>query len=121
MADGISSAGADVALGQLAATYTWVQLHVGAPGAAGTSNVATNNTRKQATWNTPSGNDMHNTADVLWTAVSTTETYSHASVWTAVTSGTFGFSGTVTGGAVTAGNDFKFASSGISVSFTLAS
>lgn len=121
MADGLSSAAADVSLNQLAATYSWVQLHTAAPGSAGTTAVATNNTRKQVTWATSSGNSLASSADAAWTAVPATETYSHFTVWTASTSGVFGFSGAVTNGAVSSGNDFKIASGSLTASFTLAS
>lgn len=121
MAAGLSSAAADVALNALAAAYSWVQLHTASPGAAGTTAVATNNTRKQVTWNTSSGNSLASTADASWTAVPATETYTFLTVWSAVTSGTFGFSGTVTNGAVSSGNDFKIASGSLTASFTLAS
>lgn len=68
----------------------WVKLHIGDPGAAGTANAAAETTRKQATFGTPaSGGAISNTVAVEWTLVSTTETYSWVSLWTASTAGTF--------------------------------
>lgn len=68
----------------------WVQLHTGDPGLAGTSNVAGNTTRQQATFGSvASGGAIANTVAVAWTSVSTSETYSYASLWSASTSGTF--------------------------------
>ena len=59
------------AFGGFATPY--VQLHVGAPGAAGTANVAGNSTR-QATgaFATPVGGSTSNSAAINWTSVSTT-------------------------------------------------
>lgn len=121
MADSFGTPGANTALNALAGAFTWVQLHTGAPGAAGTSNVATNSTRKQATFGTSTSNSLITTADLLWSSVSTTEAYTHATVWSASTSGNFGGSGAVSSGSVTAGNDFKIAAGSLVASVTLAS
>lgn len=68
----------------------YVQMHVGDPGTSGVSNPAGNTTRQQATFGTvASGGAISNTAAVAWTSVSTTEVYSHVSLWSASTSGTF--------------------------------
>ena len=50
MAESWSSTSGNAALDTLLAAYPWIKLHTGAPGSAGTSNAATNTTRKQATW-----------------------------------------------------------------------
>jgi hypothetical protein len=77
------------------ATYTasaafYVQLHTGAPGAAGTSNVAGETTRKLVTFGDAAASGaIANTAIIEWTNVSTSETYSHVSYWTASSGGTF--------------------------------
>lgn len=86
----------------------WIKLHVGDPGAAGTSNAAGNTTRKQVTFGTASGGAVANTAAVTWTTgeVTTSEDYTHYSIWTASTAGTFYGSGTITANAVTAGDQF---------------
>ena len=49
------------------------------------------------------------------------ETYTKFTRWTASTAGTFGFSGTITANAVTAGDTFTIASGSMSTSVTLAS
>jgi hypothetical protein len=85
----------------------WAKLHTGDPGAAGTANAATETTRQQVTFGSAATTGaIANTAAAEWTSVSTTETYTHYSLWTDETAGTFIGSGTVTGGAVTAGNNF---------------
>jgi len=86
----------------------WVKLHLGAPGSAGTANPAVEATRKQVTWGTPSAGHLDNTAAVEWTNVSTTETYTHVSFWTASTAGTFlGSDDLSASAAVTAGDTFR--------------
>jgi hypothetical protein len=85
----------------------WVKLHTADPGAAGATAPAGNTTRQQVTFGTSSSGAIANSAAITWTSVSTTETYTHFSAWTASTAGTFLGSGTVTGGAVTAGNNFS--------------
>lgn len=108
-------------------TYTgpagglYIQLHTGAPGSAGTSNVATNNTRQSCGTFSGSNGAWSNASAINWTSVSTTETYSHMSLWTASTSGTFVGSGAVTGGAVTSGNNFQIPASDLTVTMTTAS
>ena len=121
MAEGWGPTAANHALDTELAIYTWVKLHVGAPGAAGTSNPATETTRKQATWAAASGGASTTTAQLQWTTVAGTEDYTHFTVWTASTAGTFGFSGTVTANAVTAGDTFTIATGDLDVSVTLAS
>lgn len=124
MAVGLSSAlAAEIldALGNASATSIlpvsefWIQLHVGDPGAAGTANVAGNDTRKQVSYGAASGGTMASDADVEWSAgeVDTTEEYTHWSAWTASTAGTFLCSGTVSNGSVTAGNEFRLPSGDI--------
>jgi hypothetical protein len=89
-------------------TSVFAKLHLGDPGAAGATNAAVETTRQQVTFgNAATTGAIANTAAVEWTSVSTTETYTHYSLWTASTGGTFLGSGTITGGAVTAGNNFS--------------
>lgn len=86
----------------------WIKLHTGDPGAAGTSNAATETTRKQGTFGTnASGGAISNTVAISWTAVAGTEDFTHFSAWDASTAGTFLFSGTITANAMTAGDDFN--------------
>jgi len=87
----------------------WVKLHIGDPGSAGTSNPAGNTTRQQSTFGSvASGGAISNTVAVAWTAVSTTETYSHVSLWSASTAGTFLGSAALTQSkAVNSGDNFS--------------
>lgn len=121
MATGLGSAGANTALDALTAAYPWVKLHVGDPGAAGTSNAATETTRKQATFSAASSGATSNTGALTWTSVAGTEDFTHFTLWTASTAGTFGASGTITANAVTAGDTFTIAVGDLDLSLTLAS
>jgi hypothetical protein len=92
-----------------APTAFYVQLHTADPGAAGTTAVATETDRVNASMGTPSGSPtrtISNDAQLQWTAVAGSEDYTHWSAWTASSGGTFLFSGTVTANAVTAGDTF---------------
>lgn len=119
--NGITTADANTALGSIFTGTQYIQLHTGQPGASGTSNVATNNTRQSLTWNAASAGATTNVAQILWSSVSTTETYTYFSVWSASTSGTFHGSGTVSGGGMTAGQDFSIAATSLSMSISVAS
>ncbi len=107
------------------ATYTasaacYVKLHTGDPGAAGSNNAATNTTRQQATFGSAAvSGAISNTAAVEWTNVSTTETYSHISLWTASSGGTFlGSDDLSSSAAVTAGDTFRIAVGDLDLSLT---
>ncbi|GGK32122.1 hypothetical protein GCM10010124_26110 [Pilimelia terevasa] len=122
MAEGLSATAANDALDDsILATYTWIKLHVGAPGAAGTSNPATETDRVQATWAPASGGASSNSNTLTWSAVAGAEDYTYFTAWTASTAGTFGFSGTVTANAVGVGDDFTVAIGGLDVSLPVAS
>lgn len=100
----------------------FVKLHIGSPGAAGTSNPATETTRKQAYFATPaSGGSIANTAELEWDNSPANETYTHFSVWSAVSGGTFLYSGTITANAVATGDFFVAAIGALIVPFTVAS
>ncbi len=121
MAEGFGTAGANTALDALVAAHPWVKLHVGAPGSAGTANPATETTRKQATWAAASGGSVANSNALTWTGISGSEDATHFSCWSASTAGTFGFSGTVTANAYTAGDSLTIAIGALTTSVTLAS
>lgn len=121
MAEGLGSPGANTALDALLAAYPWIKLHIGAPGSAGTSNPATETTRKQASWTSASGGAASNSGVLTWTNVAASEDYTHFTAWTASSAGNFGFSGTVTANAVTAGDTFSITVGDLDVAFTLAS
>lgn len=121
MATGLGPAAANLGLDEIGAAFPWIKLHIGDPGAAGTSNPAVETTRQQATWGAAAAGAMANTNTISWTNVAASEDYTHFTTWTAVTAGTFGLSGTVTAAAVTAGNTFQVAVGDVDLSFTLAS
>jgi hypothetical protein len=87
----------------------YVKLHTGDPGAAGANNAAANTTRQQATFGAGAASGaISNTAAVEWTNVSNTETYTHVSLWTASSGGTFlGSDDLSSSAAVTAGDTFR--------------
>jgi hypothetical protein len=91
----------------VAAVY--VKLHLGAPGAAGTSNPAVETTRQAATFGAGAASRaISNTAVIEWLLVSTSETYTHISLWSAVSGGTFlGSDDLSSAAAVTAGDTFR--------------
>lgn len=122
MALGMSAAGANAALGALAAAYTWIKPHVGDPGSAGTANPATETTRKQITWNSPSAAGLDGGA-LAWSAAAATgtEDWTHFTAWSASTGGTFGFSGQITAPAFTAGTDVSVAAGACTVTYPTAS
>lgn len=96
-------------------------MHIGSPGSAGTSNPAVETTRHQSTWAASAGGASSNTNLLSWTAVAASEDYTFFTVWTASTAGVFGFSGTITANAVTAGDTFQIAIGDLDVSLVLAS
>ncbi len=106
-------------------TYTtgatlYVKLHTGDPGSAATANAAGNTTRQSLSYAAASSGSIANDVALTWTSVSTSETYTHCSVWDASSAGNFLFSGTVTANAVTAGDTFTIAISGLTTTLSLA-
>ena len=99
----------------------YVQLHVGDPGAAGTSNAAVETTRKAVSFGAASSGAISNDAAITWTNVAGTEDYTHFSLWDAASGGNFLGSGTITAAAVTAGDTFTIASGDLDLSLTVAS
>ena len=92
-------------------TNVYVKLHTGDPGEAATSNNATEATRKVAAWSAAASGAIVTSATMEWTNVSTTETYSHWSMWDDLTAGNALWSGALaTSAAVTAGDTFQITS-----------
>lgn len=92
-------------------TTVYVKLHTGDPGEAATSNAATETTRKAASWSAASSGSIATNATIEWTNVSTTETYSHWSLWDASTAGNALWTGALSASAaVTAGDTFQITS-----------
>lgn len=102
-----------------APTACWIKLHTGDPGAAGTSNAATETTRKQASFAAASAGAITTDADLSWTSMAANETISHISAWDASTAGTFLFSDALdTSRAVTSGGSFTIATGDIDMNIT---
>ncbi|SHL42119.1 hypothetical protein SAMN05443637_1285 [Pseudonocardia thermophila] len=103
--------------------FTWVKLHVGDPGADGTSNPATETTRKQVTWSAASSGQQVSTNDLVWTSIaaSGTEDATHFSVLDQESGGNVGFTGTVTANPYNAGDTLTIPAGSLTRSFTVAS
>lgn len=121
MAIGWGAAAANTALDSLGATYRWVQLHDGAPGSDGTSNVAASGTRKQATWAAATGGQLLTSAELLWTALPEIDTFLYASIWSLSSGGVFWRSATVSALPVATGGQFRIPSGLLVVALPLAS
>jgi hypothetical protein len=80
------------------AAGSFVQIHTGDPGAAGTTAVSVGSaTRQTLSWSAASaGSKAISGAPTAWTNGGTTETLTHISVWSASSAGTFYFSGALT-------------------------
>ena len=92
----------------LAVSDVYIKLHTGDPGEAGTSNAATEATRKLIAFSAASSGSMASSAAITWTNVSTTETYSHWSAWDSLTTGNCLWTGALSSSAaVTAGDTFE--------------
>ena len=102
-------------------TTAYVKLHVGDPGAAGTSNAATETTRKSVSFSAASNGALASDADVSWTNIAGSQDATHFTAWDNETAGNFLFSGTITGNAYTAGDTYTISSAGLTVSLTVAS
>lgn len=111
LADYLGANGAPAAV-----TNVYVQLHTAAPGEDGTANVATENTRMEATFGAASGGVVSLSATVSWTSVAGSETYTHFSLWDASTAGNCLVTGALDASvAVTAGDNFDLTALTITV------
>ena len=105
--DGLSATLADDWLGMLGGTAfsapsaTYVQLHTGDPGSAGTSNVSSVTTREAVTWGTPSAGSIAESNTPTWSSWAGTngEIVTDITVWTASSGGTFLLSAPLAGSA----------------------
>ena len=94
-----------------APTTVYLKLHTDDPGEEGTSNAATETSRKSVSWDAAASGSIGSSATVEWTNVSTTETYSHWSLWDASTAGNCLWTGALSSSAaVTAGDTFQITS-----------
>jgi hypothetical protein len=127
MATGISSYLANAWLdavgnnSSFAVATAYVKLHVGDPGANGTSNAATETTRKEASFAGASSGSIASDASITWTNIAGSQDATHFTAWDNISAGNFLFSGTITANAYTAGDTFTISSGALTVSLTLAS
>lgn len=70
-------------------TPYWVKLHLGDPGSAGTSNPATETTRKSVTFAAASAGSKASNSQAQWTNYPAAETITWVSFWDAASSGNF--------------------------------
>lgn len=98
---------------------TFVQLHTGDPGAAGTANISVGSTTRNSgvLSSSSSGSALSlGTPPSAWTNGGTSETLTHISVWTASTAGTFLYSIVLTASKAWASADqFTLATLGVSL------
>lgn len=86
----------------------YAKLHTGDPGEDGTSNAAGNTTRQAVTFGASSNGVISLSNSPSWTNVSTSETYSHVSLWDNSTAGNCLGSGAMSSSVtVTAGDTFN--------------
>jgi hypothetical protein len=94
----------------------WIQLHTADPGSAGTTAVASNNTRKSVSFGAASAGSMTTDADILWSSVGAAETYSHISLWDASSAGTFIGSAALTASKTVAiGDNFRIPTGSLTI------
>ncbi len=100
----------------IAASYT--QLHTGDPGSAGTSNVATSNTRVVNTFGSGAASrSIANTAATTLT-LTASETITWMSFWSAVTTGTFVGKKSITSAAGASGDKINMAIGALTAAIT---
>ena len=127
MATGLSAFSANSflnALGNATAfsiTTPYVKLHVGDPGANGTSSPAVETTRKAVSFAAAAAGAIASDADITWTNIAGSEDATHFTAWDNLTAGNFLFSGTITGNPYTAGDTYTIASGSLTASLTIAS
>lgn len=94
-----------------APTTVYLKLHTGDPGEDGTSNAAAETSRQSVSWSAAASGSIGSSATVSWTNVSTTETYSHWSLWDNASTGNCLWTGALSSSAsVTAGDTFQITS-----------
>jgi hypothetical protein len=104
-----------------AVAQVYIKLHVGDPGAAGTSNAATETTRKSVSFGAASTGAIASDADISWTNIAGSQDATHFTAWDNISAGNFLFSGTITGNAYTAGDTYTISSGNLTATLTLAS
>lgn len=101
----------------LPVTTPYVKLHLGDPTDDGSGSPAAETTRQAASFGAASGGVSTSDADITWTSVSASETYSHISLWDASTGGNCLWHGALTASkAVNSGDTFTIASGDLTIS-----
>lgn len=127
MAEGVSSYMANAWLNaafnntSFAVAQAYMQLHTAAPGASGTTAVATETSRKTVSMATATGGTITNDVQVQWTGIAGSQDATHYTLWDASTVGNFLGSGVITANAYTAGDTLTFAIGDIDIALTIAS
>lgn len=101
---GFSNSAKSDGLGAIDAAGTWVSLHTADPGTTGASEATGGSpayARKQATWGSVSAGSVSMTGALTFDVPA--GTYTHFSIWTASTAGTFKESGPLTPSSTTFG------------------
>jgi hypothetical protein len=99
----------------------YIKLHVGDPGANGTSNPAVETTRKSVSFGASSAGVLTSDADISWTNIAGSEDATFFTAWDNLTAGNFLFSGAITGNPYTAGDTYTIAAGSLTASLTIAS
>lgn len=95
---------------------TFIELHIGDPGAAGTANPSAVTTRQSATFSAASGGAIALSNSPAFT-MTATETITHIAVWSASTAGNFLWSATLTASKAVVNTDtLTFTTVGVSLS-----
>jgi len=102
-------------------TDVYIKLHIGDPGANGTSNPATETTRKVVTFAAASNGTIASDSAATWTNIAGSQDATHFTSWDNLTAGNFLFSGTITSNPYTAGDTVTIASGSLTASLTVAS
>lgn len=127
MAVGMSTATANAILEAIgnntsyAIATAYIKLHVGDPGAAGTSNPATETLRKAVSFGTASSGAIANDTAITWTTIAGSEDATHFTLWDDLTAGNFIGSGTITANPYTAGDTYTIPIGDLDLSLTVAS
>ena len=106
-----------------AVTVCYVQLHIGDPGAAGTSNQATDTTRKAVPGASPAGGEITTDSVITWAPIAAPpggEDATHFSLWDASTGGNFIGSGTITAQPYNNGDTVTIAAGDLDLALTVA-
>jgi hypothetical protein len=105
-------------VGSLPVATVYCKLHLGDPGEDGTGSPAVETDREVVSFGAASGGVSTSDADSSWASVAATETYSHVSLWDAVSAGNCLAYGALTSPkAVNLGDTFTIPSGSLTVTF----